>query len=140
VNIKDYIAGIAASLASAGIEEFELTAPGRRVRLRRDAAQQTPVTLKASALSDAEAVRELHRDLIGSPSVGAFLHSHPSHDEPLVVPGEVVHAGQIVGLLQIGPILLPVVAPKDGTIAAVLAPDGAPVGYADPLIQLSSEA
>lgn len=139
MHIKDYIAGIAASLASAGIEEFELTAPGRRVRLRRGATQQAPVTLKGRASSDAEAVQDPRRDLISSPSVGAFLHGHPSQGEPLVVPGDAVSAGQLVGLLQIGPILLPVVAPKHGTIAAVLASDGAPVGYADPLIQLSPQ-
>jgi acetyl-CoA carboxylase biotin carboxyl carrier protein len=139
VDVKDYIATIAASLISAGIEEFELTGPDQRVRLRLGRALQPSFLPESLRSSGRVAESDARRDLIASPSVGVFLHAHPSHERPFVAPGEQVSAGQLVGLLQIGAILLPVTAPNDGTIAAILASDGSPVGYADPLIRLSSQ-
>jgi acetyl-CoA carboxylase biotin carboxyl carrier protein len=47
-----------------------------------------------------------------------------------------VTAGQPLGLLQVGPILLPVVSPRDGIVASVIASDRALVGYGDPLVAL----
>ena len=45
-------------------------------------------------------------------------------------------AGQAVGLLQIGPLLLPVTAPLAGVVAAVLAAEGHAVGYGTALVEL----
>jgi acetyl-CoA carboxylase biotin carboxyl carrier protein len=65
-----------------------------------------------------------------------FRHSHPLHTAPLVWPGADVRAGQPLGLLQIGALLLPVTAPKDATLVTMLIADGESVGYATALIEL----
>jgi biotin carboxyl carrier protein len=43
-----------------------------------------------------------------------------------------------VGLLQIGPLLLPVIAPVAGRVARRLADDGATVGFGAPLIEFQT--
>lgn len=55
---------------------------------------------------------------------------------PLVRIGARVEAGQTVGLLKIGPLLLPVAAPQAGIVDGVHVADGAAVGYGTPLLEL----
>jgi acetyl-CoA carboxylase biotin carboxyl carrier protein len=50
-----------------------------------------------------------------------------------------VRAGQTLGLLQIGALLLPVTAPHDGAVVGTLVPHGAAVGYGTPLLQLQPD-
>jgi acetyl-CoA carboxylase biotin carboxyl carrier protein len=68
--------------------------------------------------------------------VGRFLHAHPLQDAPLALPGKRVRAGQALGLLQVGMLLIPVTAPRDGVVAAIVAADGALVGFGDRLVDL----
>jgi acetyl-CoA carboxylase biotin carboxyl carrier protein len=65
-----------------------------------------------------------------------FLHNHPLAAAPLVRTGERVDAGQTIGLLKIGPLLLPVAAPQAGIVGGVHAADGLAVGYGTPLVDL----
>jgi acetyl-CoA carboxylase biotin carboxyl carrier protein len=77
---------------------------------------------------------------IRAPSLGVFLHGHPSTGTALARPGQAVRKGDAVGLLRIGALLLPVLAPRDGVIADHLAEDGVIVGYGSPLLRLQSQA
>ncbi|NVN13100.1 hypothetical protein HUK84_18515, partial [Nguyenibacter vanlangensis] len=45
----------------------------------------------------------------------------------------------ILGFVEIGPALLPIVAPRDGVVQAVLAADGAPIGYHAPAFAIRHE-
>jgi acetyl-CoA carboxylase biotin carboxyl carrier protein len=49
-------------------------------------------------------------------------------------------AGQVLGLLKIGALLLPVPAPRAGVVKTVLATEGSLVGFGDPLVALSAPA
>lgn len=69
-------------------------------------------------------------------SVGVFLHRHPLHQTALAEAGATVYCGQVVGLLQIGALLLPVPAPCDGVVARMLVAHGTPVGYGARLVEL----
>ena len=71
-----------------------------------------------------------------APSVGVFLHRHPLHAAPLVRTGEVVAAGQVLGLLHIGPLLLPVTAPRPGKVVGMWAAHEAVVGFGTRLVEL----
>jgi len=72
---------------------------------------------------------------IPAPSVGIFHGTHPLQTAPLAEPGQRVTAGDAVALLQIGSLLVHVVAPQDGTLLEVLAEDGAAVGYGTALMR-----
>ena len=65
-----------------------------------------------------------------------FLHNPPLNDAPLARPGSIVHTGQVLGLLQIGTLLLPVNAPKDATVIGALVAHGESVGFGTPLVEL----
>jgi acetyl-CoA carboxylase biotin carboxyl carrier protein len=54
----------------------------------------------------------------------------------LVSPGAEVTTGAIIGLLQIGVLLIPVVAPCAGQVAEHLVAEGTRVGYGTRLIAL----
>ena len=118
------IARLSAWLAASGLGELELSGPGCHVRLRHDGGVVTEV-------DHVVAVR-----VVTSPSVGWFLPAHPLCDTPIAPIGTLVEAGQPLGLLRIGALLLPVMAPVAGVVADFLAAPGAVVGYAAPLVEL----
>ena len=121
----------AAWLADTDIGLLELRTPQGTLRLGRqgDDIVELPTEL-AEVKSELVSVHAL--------SVGVFLHGHPLAAAPLVRTGERVAAGQAVGLLKIGPLLLPVTAPQAGIVDGVHAADGLAVGYGTPLVDLHS--
>lgn len=85
-------------------------------------------------LPEEEAEPELME--VKAPSLGVFLHSHPLASAPLVRTGQHVQEGQTIGLLKIGPLLLPVTAPQAGIVEGIHANDATAVGYGAPLFNL----
>jgi acetyl-CoA carboxylase biotin carboxyl carrier protein len=162
MKISD-IPQVAAWLSVAGIATYELTGPDYRIRLRRsikarprasDPKVDPPLRsnsmlnplssaslgagggVSAGSGQDAAVPARGQPDVVVSPGVGLFLHAHPVQETALAEPNEPVAAGQPVGFLQIGPILLPVLSPRDGVVAAIVAPDRSLVGYGEPLVAL----
>jgi acetyl-CoA carboxylase biotin carboxyl carrier protein len=119
----------AAWLADTDIGLFELRTPQGTLRLGR---QGDDIVELPTEVAEAEtAPLSVH-----ARSVGVFLHNHPLAAAPLVRTGERVDAGQTIGLLKIGPLLLPVAAPQAGIVGGVHAADGLAVGYGTPLVDL----
>ncbi len=113
-------------LEGTDIELLELTTGQDTIRLRRDPAGSIP-----SAEPEADSCT------IPAPSPGVFRSTHPLRTAPLVQPGQRVETGDAIGLLQIGSLLVHVVAPHAGTVLEMLAPDGATIGYGTPLARLT---
>lgn len=72
---------------------------------------------------------------------GVFLDHHPglvdAIDTAALRDGRAtVKKTAVLGLLQVGVLLLPVTAPEDGTVTASLAANGTVVGYGKPLFEL----
>ncbi|WP_426390185.1 acetyl-CoA carboxylase biotin carboxyl carrier protein [Variovorax sp. R-27] len=118
---------LAAWLAGTDIGLLELRTPQGTLRLGRQGDE-------IIELPDEEAEPELLA--IRAPSLGVFLHSHPLATTPLVRTGRRVEAGQTIGLLKIGPLLLPVTAPQAGIVDSIHAADGLAVGYGAQLFDL----
>lgn len=127
-GIADRIPQLARLLDGTDIELLELTAGTELVRLRRNIPGPGPAPC---APAGAGAVPFD----IPAPSVGVFRRGHPLRTAPLVQAGQSVAAGDPVGVLQIGALLIHAVAPKDGTVLEVLAEDGAAVGYGTALVR-----
>ncbi|MBB2169370.1 hypothetical protein HLH36_13575 [Gluconacetobacter aggeris] len=51
--------------------------------------------------------------------------------------GAQVACGTILGFVEIGPALLPIPSPAAGTLSAVLAEDGAPIGFHAPAFEIT---
>lgn len=120
-------AELAAWLADTDIGLLELRTPQGVLRLGRQGDQIVELPDEEDEAGTVE---------VKAPSVGIFLHSHPLATEPLAGIGQRVQAGQLIGLLNIGPLLLPVAAPLAGIVDALHVKSGIAVGYGTPLIDL----
>lgn len=128
----EQIRQIATWLAATDIGQLELRGPGHTLSLRHDGAAVTVVDDAAPA----GAAPRPDTLTVAAPSVGVFLHRHPLREDMLAAPGTAVQAGQVVGLLQIGLLLLSVPAPADATVHELLVAHGTLVGYGTPLVVL----
>ena len=120
---------LAAWLAGTDIGLLELRTPQGTLRLGRQGDDIVELPAEVT-----EAKNELVS--VHALSVGVFLHSHPLAVAPLVRAGECVEAGQTVGLLKIGPLLLPVTAPQSGIVDGMHVANDVAIGYGTPLVDL----
>ena len=138
MKISD-IPQVASWLSEAGITTYELTGPDYRICLRRSVKARSRRGLSTGPGPNSPGPAIYQPDaIVASPGVGLFLRAHPVQEAALVEPNDSVAAGQPLGLLQVGPILLPVLCPRDGVVASIIAPDHSLVGYGDPLVALMS--
>jgi acetyl-CoA carboxylase biotin carboxyl carrier protein len=133
----DQVQQIARWLAATDIGLLELRGPGHTLVLRHDGAAVELIEQDDGAPIDTGASAEPLT--VTAPWLGVFLHRHPLRAEALAAPGAAVQAGQVLGLLQIGPLLLPVAAPADAFVIEPLAEHGAVVGYGTPLFALQAD-
>ena len=126
---------IAGWLAAADIDAIDIDAPGLRLRMVRgpdgycvDAGEGQASGPGAAAVgATATAV---------APCAGIFLERHPAGGDCVRQYGAQVGAGELVGLLQIGLLLVPVLAPVAGTVGHALIAPGTLAGYGTPLVDI----
>jgi acetyl-CoA carboxylase biotin carboxyl carrier protein len=73
---------------------------------------------------------------IRSPSTGAFYRAPSPGDPPFVEVGDVVRAGQQVGVVESMKLFFPVEAGEPGRVSAILKQDGETVEHGEPVITL----
>jgi acetyl-CoA carboxylase biotin carboxyl carrier protein len=131
----DQLETLSAWMAEAGIDELELTGPSFRLRLNGGGLQ---VQDDQAGDPQRDVVRDqrLGSDIVAASTVGLFLHRHPLHEAALAPEGTPVCAGQALGLLRVGPLLVPVIAPRDGIAGAKLVDHETVVGFGTRLIEL----
>ena len=130
----DSVQQLSAWLADTDIALLELSGPGVSLRLHQG---EDPGTIEAGPGVAPPATPGRPQGLtVCAPSVGVFLAAHPLQATPLAPPGARVRAGEPIGLMQIGALLLPVHAPQDAIVRSVRAAPGTPVGYGTPLFEL----
>jgi acetyl-CoA carboxylase biotin carboxyl carrier protein len=107
----DTIRKITGWLGQYGLSSIEIEQKGQSIAIRVDVAKAETITV---------------------PIAGHLLAAHP-----LRAPKHHVAAGEAGAFIRIGPMLLPVRAPKAGRISG-RTPDGL-TGYADPAFTLEAE-
>ena len=127
ISNSDRVRQLSDWLSDTDIVHLELHGPGASICLQREAG-------RIVAAHDEPAPAAPAGSAATAGSVGVFLHRHPMHHAALAEAGDTVRAGQVVGLLQIGALLLPVTAPFAGVVANVLVAHGATVGYGARLV------
>ena len=121
---------LSAWISQRGIDLLELTTPEASLRLRRDTPDST-------AADPAQGSR-YHE--LAAPSPGRYLDRHPLSTQPLVTSGAAVEAGQLVGFLQIGALLLPLRSAQAGRIVSLPRNPGDTLGYGSVVMCLVTEA
>ena len=73
---------------------------------------------------------------IDAPLVGTFYVASAPGEAPFVQPGDTVHKGQTIGLIEAMKMINEIPALCDCVIESLVAQDGALVGFGDPLFQI----
>ena len=122
-------------LASTDIDYLEVRSPEGILCLANQ--DGLVVAVAPGQTVDTDEAQRSSEHMVRADSVGRFQLAHPLRTEPLVTPGDVVSAGQVIGLLRAGPLLLPITAPEAGTVDSFCAADGSTVDYGAPLVAMS---
>ena len=136
------------------INELEITEGEDSVRISRGApiqayaapvpVTQQPATITAPAPAAAPAVAataaaapdELAGHLVKSPMVGTFYASPSPDSAAFVTVGSTVKAGDVLCILEAMKMMNQIEADRAGTIGAILAEDGEPIEYDQPLFTI----
>ena len=118
----------------ADITELDVDAPHVKVRIKKAARNPVDRTVLDVPHPDgARAEPEGRLVPIVAPMVGTFYRS-PKPESPVFVnEGDEVHVGQTVCILEAMKLFNEITSEVDGRIARVLAENGAPVEYGQPL-------
>ncbi|MFJ5615031.1 acetyl-CoA carboxylase biotin carboxyl carrier protein [Micromonospora sp. NPDC093243] len=131
----------------------ELAGPVRRVRLRSGetvlevewhgsaapsgaTADEAPPESRPAPAAGAEPPEPQTRPVVRSPIVGTFYRAPEPGAAPFVAVGDVLRPGQVVGIVEAMKLMNEVTTDRGGRVAAVLADDGQPVEYDQPLVAL----
>ncbi len=129
----------------SGIAELEITEGEERVRISRSVpapvpqagASAQPVALApAPAAAPAAAEPEPEGHVIRSPMVGTFYRASAPGAKPFVEVGDTVKSGQTLCIIEAMKLLNEIETDRDGIVKAVLAENGQPVEYGEPLFIL----
>jgi acetyl-CoA carboxylase biotin carboxyl carrier protein len=123
-----------------GLSEIELKRGDLEIRVARQiTAVAAPVAAPAPApapvgKAPANAAKSDAPGTVKSPMVGtAYLRASPNAP-PFVEPGSTVRAGEKLMLVEAMKTFNEIVAPRAGTVTAILVEDGQPVEYGQPLL------
>lgn len=128
----DALRCIAEWLSGAGLSALEVESGGSRLSVR--IATRSPAT--PSDTPPAVVVARADAPALRGGGFGLLLWRHPSRREPFVTLGQVVTAGQVVGLLRTGAVYAPLCADRSGVVNELLAEDGEMLGYGSPVLAL----
>lgn len=136
---------LAELLADTGLSEIEVEDGERKIRVARQlmaapaatvamAAAPAPAAPAASAPATETAPAAAPVDAVKSPMVGtAYLAPEPGAADFVSV-GATVKAGQTLLIVEAMKVMNPIVAPKAGTVSAILIENGQPVEFDQPLV------
>ncbi|EIZ81061.1 biotin carboxyl carrier protein [Novosphingobium sp. Rr 2-17] len=135
---------LAELLAETGLSEIEVEDGGCKIRVSRQLVQAlaaaAPVAaapLAAAPVAAEVAPAAIPVDAVKSPMVGTvYLAAEPSAPDFVTV-GKVVKAGDVLLIVEAMKVMNQIVAPRAGTVTAILVDNQQPVEYDQPLVVIS---
>ena len=117
---------------------LELTSPEGHITLTRSESDPLAVDM-TEPKGGAEPVGndEGAAKTVFTETAGLFVSVHPMRDRPFAVIGDPVARNDVLGLLQIKHIYAPIRAPIDGVVTAILATEGALLGFGTPVFRIT---
>ena len=127
----------------SGVAELEITEGEERVRIVKGGASGREVAVPAAPAPTPgapagpagvapEPPPEGH--LVKSPMVGTFYRSATPGGQPFVQVGDKVEKGQTICIIEAMKLMNEIEADQSGVIKAILAENGQPVEYGEPLV------
>lgn len=140
------VQALATVLENTGLSEIEYEVGDLRIRLARGrpmaetgistAAPSPAPSLAAASPSATPTPEDLakHPGAVTSPMVGVVYTCPEPGAAPFVTVGSVVSEGQTLLLIEAMKTFNPIQAPRGGKVTRIIAANGAPVEYGEPLI------
>lgn len=139
-------------LEESNINELEITEGEESVRISRGAPMQAyaaplptapqpaaiaaPAPAPAATAAVAAAPDEVAGHMVKSPMVGTFYASPSPDSAAFVTVGSTVKVGDVLCILEAMKMMNQIEADRAGTIGAILAEDGEPIEYDQPLFTI----
>jgi biotin carboxyl carrier protein len=117
------IAFLSDALQAAGLDGIEIEQPGRSIRIVVDVSSASEARVKSSAAASGSTSSQT----VTAPLAGIFTQRPASQD---------VMAGEVLGFVGVGPVLVPVKATRNGILRRIIVEDGSVVGFGDPLFEI----
>lgn len=149
MNIKE-IKELIELIQGSGIEEFEMERSGVRIRVKNSQGQlhtsiapagtpARPLSQQASSVSQEapskeEPEEEFH--IFTAPIVGTFYLTPKPDAEPFVQPGDFIKKGGVLCVIEAMKIFNQIETDVAGEIVQILAENGQPVEYGQPLFKI----
>jgi acetyl-CoA carboxylase biotin carboxyl carrier protein len=136
---NDAIRQLAELLDDTNLTEIEVAAGDNRIRVARQgtmvaaAPAAAPVAAGAAAPA-APADAGAHPGAVKSPMVGVVYFAPEPGAAPFISVGSSVSEGQTLMLIEAMKTFNPIRAPKSGKVTQIVATDGHPVEYDEPLV------
>ena len=155
MNIKD-VKDLIDLISGTDVVEVEVERGGARIRVRRDgaahpaaapvlplpasAASQPPAVAAAPAPGMAKIETPLPENvtLVRAPLVGRFYRAAGPDAAAFVEVGDRVRKGQVLCIIEAMKLMNQIEAEQAGVVRAVLAEDGRPVEFGEPLFEIET--
>jgi acetyl-CoA carboxylase biotin carboxyl carrier protein len=122
------------SLRTGGVEiELEWAVPEPRPQTPAPPVAEQPLVEVEVPIPAAE---QAGAHQIYAESVGTFYRSSEPGATPFAIEGDVVTAGQQLGILEVMKLMIPIEADLSGRVLEFMVPDGTPVEFGAPLVSL----
>ena len=140
---NDAIRQLAELLDDTNLTEIEVAAGDNRIRVARQgtmvaaapaAPAAAPAHASAAPATAAPADAGAHPGAVKSPMVGVVYFAPEPGAAPFISVGSSVSEGQTLMLIEAMKTFNPIRAPKSGKISQIIATDGHPVEYDEPLV------
>ncbi len=137
---------LAELISGSDLAELEIEKGDLRIRMVRQGSAQAPAAVSPIILASAPAPTHVvpsamatgpvedHPGAVKSPMVGTVYRRPTPEAKAFVDIGAVVKAGDKILLIEAMKTFNEIVAPRAGTILAILVEDGQPVEYGEPLL------
>jgi acetyl-CoA carboxylase biotin carboxyl carrier protein len=99
-------------------------------------ASAAPAAPAPSASADSSGAAEAEGKAITAPMVGTFYTASSPDAAPYVNVGDTISAGQTLCIIEAMKVMNEIEAEVSGTITAIVAKDGEPVQFGDPLFRI----
>ena len=134
---------LAEMLAETGLTEIEVEDNHRKIRVSRAApvaavAQYAaPAAAAPAPAAPAESAKPAapdHTNAVKSPMVGTVYLSADPSSPAFVAIGKTVNEGETLLIVEAMKVMNPILAPRTGTVSAILVENAQPVEYDQPLV------
>ncbi len=106
-----------------------------KIKIKKDRKVSASVSEK-KAPAEEEPGEEPEDRFIRAPLVGTFYSSAKEDGEPLVKVGDVIHKGQVLGIVEAMKLMNDIESDLDGTVAEILIGNRSMVEYGQPLFRI----